>query len=67
MSAPTKAAVRKSELERFRLDGGSLVVYPPAKSGKEMAGMVTVWLSDERPAYPATRVVPIPLAPARSK
>lgn len=62
MSAPTKAAVRKADLERFKLDGGALVIYPPAKGGKEMAGMVPVWISESPPKAGAV-AAPVPLAP----
>lgn len=48
MTTPTKAAVRKDDWERFRLDGGALVIYPPRKGG-EMAGMIPIWVSEERP------------------
>jgi hypothetical protein len=60
MSAPTKAAVRKADWDRFKLDGGALVVYPPRKGG-ELAGMVPIWISDAPPASVTVR--PIPLAP----
>lgn len=47
MATPIKAAVRRVDLERFKLDGGALVVYPPAKRGHEItAGMVAIEIVD---------------------
>lgn len=36
-----KAAVRKADWERFKIDGGALVVYP-VKKGAEIAGMIRI-------------------------
>lgn len=63
MSAPARAVVRKVDLERFKLDGGVLVVYPPRRDGGlEIIGMVTVELREVKP-----RRAPMPKGPLKGE
>lgn len=57
MTAPTKAAVRKDDWDHFKLDGGSLVIYPRDGRSSSIPGWVAIEVrevpSASAPAHPA--------------
>lgn len=61
MTTPIKAEVRKSDLDRFKLDGGVLVLYPATRPGqRQIAGLVPIEIVEKQARKP-----PLPKGPLK--